>query len=45
MPTNEERREVAAAHTMIGHHRFDEHCPDRVDDWCYACRTRKSQKI
>lgn len=37
--------EAAAAHPMIGHHRFDEHCPDRVDDWCYACMARKSQKI
>ena len=30
---------------MIGHHRFDEHCPDRVDDWRYAFMARKSQKI
>ena len=38
----ETEAETAAAHPMIGNHRFDDWCHDRVDDWCYACRARKS---
>lgn len=32
--------EIKSVDVSIGHHRFDEFCPDRVDEACYMCRAR-----
>lgn len=33
--------EVARADKKIGFHRFDEYCPSRVEEACYACKAVK----
>lgn len=32
--------EIAEADPTIGHHRFDEYCPERDEACCYGCRAK-----